>query len=207
MTAFYTYIWFRTDGSPYYVGKGQGDRAFVSRKGHRPPKDVGLIVLQPQPSEEAALAAETAIIAKYGRKDLGTGCLRNMSNGGVGGALTGMALEKMKANRNWQPLSLEHKQKIGKALRGKPKSAEHRLKMLPIAAIGGRIGGRAVVENGQLEKIRNLPQTVAARSRAGTVQGRKNAESGHMKKIAHMRWHIDRNTTNPNCTFCGAPNA
>lgn len=31
---FYTYFWLRENGTPYYVGKGTGDRAFTSR-GHR----------------------------------------------------------------------------------------------------------------------------------------------------------------------------
>jgi hypothetical protein len=207
MTTFYTYIWFRKDGSPYYVGKGRDGRAFASRKGHRPPKDTSLIVLQPQPSEKAALAAETALIAQYGRKDLGTGCLRNMNDGGVGGALTGKALERMKVSRTGQHLSPETKRKISEALEAKPKSMEHRLKMQETASMKGRISGRLAVESGQIKEIWGLPQTKAARSKNGTIQGGKNAENGHVGKMAHVRWHVDRSVTNPNCSFCGAPNA
>src|ERR1700693_826234 len=76
---FYTYLWLREDGTPYYAGKGQGDRAF--RKGC-PPAD--RIIIQFWPSEEDAFAGEKFLIALYGRKDNGTGILRNMTDGGEG---------------------------------------------------------------------------------------------------------------------------
>lgn len=207
MTAFYTYIWFRKDGSPHYVGKGRGGRAFASRKSHRPPKDTGLIVLQPQPSEKAALGAEIALIAQYGRKDLGTGCLRNMSNGGVGGALTGIALEKMRTSKIGQHLSPETKRRISEALNAKPKSAEHRLKMQETASTKGRIGGRKAVESGQIKTIWNLPQTIAARKRNSALMGAKNARNGGTAKMAHTRWHVNRNIVSPTCSLCEVPNA
>ena len=83
---FYTYLWLREDGTPYYAGKGVRDRAFVhrERKGVRPPEDLTRILIQEFPSEEAAFEAEKFLIAYYGRKDLGTGCLRNYTNGGEG---------------------------------------------------------------------------------------------------------------------------
>jgi len=83
---YYTYLWLREDGTPYYVGKGSGDRAFVEhwRRSktvlHPPTKE--RIVIYPANSEAEAFELEVALIWYYGRKDLGTGCLRNFSNGG-----------------------------------------------------------------------------------------------------------------------------
>jgi len=76
---FYTYMWLRDNGTPYYVGKGQGKRAF--RKGC-PPRE--RIIIQEWPSEREALDAEVLLIAIYGRIDVGTGILRNLSDGGDG---------------------------------------------------------------------------------------------------------------------------
>ena len=79
---FYTYLWLRDNGSPYYVGKGSGRRAYKIEKGHKPPIDKSTIHLQYWPDEETALAYERYLIDFWGRKDLDTGCLRNFSDGG-----------------------------------------------------------------------------------------------------------------------------
>ena len=82
---FYTYLWLREDGTPYYVGKGTGRRGFDS-DGHKVkrPKSRSEIIIQEWTSEEEAFLAEIFLIYYYGRKDLGTGCLRNLTNGGEG---------------------------------------------------------------------------------------------------------------------------
>ncbi len=80
---FYTYLWLREDGSPYYVGKGTRQRAYKSMAGHRPPKDKSRIVLQHWIDEETALAYELYQIDFWGRKDLGSGILRNLTDGGA----------------------------------------------------------------------------------------------------------------------------
>ncbi len=80
---FYTYTWLRKDGTPYYIGKGTKRRAFLSCEGHRPPKSENIIV-QDHVSEADAFEAEIFLIAYYGRKDQGTGCLRNLTDGGDG---------------------------------------------------------------------------------------------------------------------------
>lgn len=86
---YYTYLWLREDGTPYYVGKGHGDRAYkVHRSSTRrmvaPPKE--RIVIYLAESEADAFETEVALVWYYGRKDLGLGCLRNLSDGGEGPA-------------------------------------------------------------------------------------------------------------------------
>jgi hypothetical protein len=82
---FYTYLYLREDGTPYYVGKGIGQRAYEKR-GHYalPPKDHKRIIVQEHFSEQDALDAEIFLISYYGRKDLRTGPLRNFTDGGQG---------------------------------------------------------------------------------------------------------------------------
>jgi hypothetical protein len=71
----------------------------------------------------------------------------------------------------------------------------------------GYVQGRLNVENGHLDSIRSLANQV----KGGRVSGKNRVESGHMAKIQtpenrakanHVRWHINRNVLNPNCSFC-----
>lgn len=87
MTQFYSYLWLRAnDDSPWYVGKGSGKRAYQRCKGHWAPKNRTRIFVFSQDSEADAFESEMALIALFGRKDLGTGCLHNTSDGGEGGS-------------------------------------------------------------------------------------------------------------------------
>ena len=116
MPTFYTYLWLRYDGIPYYVGKGHGDRAF--RKGSPP---VEQVLVQEFLSEENAFLAEKFLIALYGRKDLGEGILINHTDGGEGPAGRKHSEEAKEKNR-LAHLGFHHseeaKAKIGAASKG-----------------------------------------------------------------------------------------
>jgi hypothetical protein len=94
MYLFYVYIWLRYDGTPYYVGKGKDNRAFVSHKRHRPPPDREFIIIQEFESEEDAFFAEKFLIAYWGRKNIGTGILINLYEGGTGAVLPKESIKK-----------------------------------------------------------------------------------------------------------------
>jgi len=89
MNNYYTYAYLRQDGTPYYVGKGNEDRInqiHYRRNGWHltPPPVERRIYLKQNLSEEDAFRHESYMIAVLGRKDLGTGILRNLTDGGEG---------------------------------------------------------------------------------------------------------------------------
>jgi len=88
---FYVYAYLRIDGSPYYIGKGKDNRAYENHRKNGKnncaptPKDRSrIIIIKNNLSEECSFTLEKILISKYGRKDLGTGILRNRTNGGEG---------------------------------------------------------------------------------------------------------------------------
>jgi len=98
---YYVYIYLREDDTPYYVGKGCGKRAFkFSRRNiRRPPTDDKINILVSNLTEQQAFEYEKYFIAKYGRKDKGTGVLHNKTDGGEGTSGT-ILTEKQKILRS-----------------------------------------------------------------------------------------------------------
>ena len=85
MNDFYTYAYLREDRTPYYIGKGKGNRIHSTNRIYKAPKDKSRIIfLKQNLTEEEAFKHEKYMIAVLGRKDNGTGILRNMTDGGDG---------------------------------------------------------------------------------------------------------------------------
>ena len=83
---YYVYSYLREDNSPYYIGKGTKGRAYASAN-HRikAPKDRSRIhILKDNLTEKEAYELEKLYILMFGRIDLETGILRNLSDGGEG---------------------------------------------------------------------------------------------------------------------------
>ncbi len=123
---YYTYAYLREDGTPYYIGKGKGYRVYDKHnRTSPPPKNRNRIIfLKQNLTEEEAFKHEIYMIAVFGRKDLGTGILRNLTSGGDG--CSGLIQTE------------EHRKKISKANRGRVMSMKNRQKVSELMKVRER---------------------------------------------------------------------
>lgn len=133
---YYVYAYVRkTDGTPYYIGKGRGYRAFCKHSYAKKPTDKSLIIfLEKNLTEIGAFALERRYIRWWGRKDLGNGILLNKTDGGEGASgrrfsHTEETRIRMSIAAKGKPKSEEHRLNNSKAQQGKQISEETRRKM------------------------------------------------------------------------------
>ena len=133
---FYVYMYLREDGTPYYIGKGSGKRAWdnSSRSFKRPTDESRIAIHTDNLTEDQAFSLEIELIAEYGRKDNGTGILRNLTDGGEGhtGAKTDVHKKKISdalRGRKGTKHSEESRRKLSESLTGRRLSEEHKRKI------------------------------------------------------------------------------
>ncbi len=122
MEDFYTYAWLREDGTPFYIGKGRKNRAWVKHRNMSPPPKNRVLLLKQNLTDEQAIQHEIYMISVLGRKDLGTGILINLSDGGEGPSNPSPSTRaKMSAWQKGVPKSESLKRKVSQTVRALPR--------------------------------------------------------------------------------------
>lgn len=124
---YYVYLYLRENGTPYYVGKGSGNRAWSTNKLiNLPVNRNNIVIVAKNLFETEAFMLEKKLISTYGRKDIGTGILRNLTDGGDG--IVGWAgINKTYDERFGKEKSAIVKSKKSKSMIGKNKGEKSAL--------------------------------------------------------------------------------
>jgi hypothetical protein len=208
LSVYYVYAWIRPDGTPYYIGKGKGRRAFAKRRQLNPPPLDRIQLLHVGLSEVEAFSIEKQLIAYYGRRDNGTGILRNLTDGGEG--ISGFKMPKdvvdaMASRLRGKPLKDSTKKKLSDFHKGKPKSLESRIK-LSNSRKGIRFSedhrkniskaqkGR-VLSDAQKTRLREIRKPISEKTRAKLSESMKGKPKSREAVEKHRQAMIGRKHT------------
>jgi hypothetical protein len=132
---FYVYVHHKPDGTPFYVGKGSGERShsFVKNRNQHHMRIINkcgrenvLVSIIPCPSEVDAFSQEVQLIKSF--RDLGYE-LANKTDGGEGCSPSDETRAKMSAVKKGHKHSAETRAKMSAAKKGRLLPPEHRAKL------------------------------------------------------------------------------
>lgn len=160
MFIYYVYAYVRQDGTPYYIGKGKGKRAFKFHDNVHTPKDKSrIVILESNLSEIGSLALERRLISWWGRKIDSTGILLNRTSGGEG--FSGL------------PKTEEHKKNISYALKSKNRTT---------VISGGGTSGRIWINNSVSQKCILSNHPIPEGWIKGRIPGRRGGDSSKFRQ-------------------------
>lgn len=220
---FYVYIWHRNDGTPFYVGAGKNSRykSYQRRNSHTlniVKKLGGMMQFQKSiiavQDIEHAFNLEKQLIKKFGRKDLGTGCLSNKTDGGEGttnkivSKKTKKSVTEANKKREW---SQQTRKRMSESLKGREVKESTRDK-LRTAFIGKKRPDHVMkaLRAGHLKSIEEGRHNTEARQKAFKEIVQPAAAAWHSsedgrkfhEKLSKESWK-KRKGTEMECHFCG----
>jgi hypothetical protein len=174
----YTYAYLRLDGTPYYIGRGKGRRAFSKNHTVPPPPKERVLFLKTGLTFAESVQHEIYMIAIFGRKNNGTGILRNLTDGGDGTPGFKFSEEQLQHRREVQTgrqAPETHRQSISEGMKRLwANGHSNNASKAPRPTVAGEKNYRSKITDDERREI--AATWIPGNRNAGTGNGRELAE-------------------------------